>query len=379
MKIYKVLLVITILNIFSCKQKEDEIALLPSSNFKAEVQGKKTDLYTIKNSNGMTVQITNYGARVVSLWVPDKNGDFQDVVYGFESISKYLSSSDVYSGPIVGRYGNRINKGKFAINDKQYQLTINNNGNHLHGGTNGIYSKVWNAKPVIVNGNEALELTYFSKDGEEGYPGNMTIKVTYSVTEDNSLKLVYSATTDKTTIINPTSHCYFNLSGTTKNSILNHVLTINANKFTPTDNGLIPTGELRNVKGTPLDFNKATAIGDRIESKEEQLTFGKGYDHNFVINKKMKLYDKVAEIYSPESGIKMSVHSDQAGLQFYSGNFMTGALQGKRGDKNIYRSGFALEAQNFPDAPNHDNFPSAILQPNETYTQTTSYSFSIAK
>lgn len=361
----------------SCTKKADAIKIIPSSNFQTQIDGKSTDLFTLKNKNGMAAQITNYGARVVSLWVPDRKGDFQDVVFGFESIGEYLASTDVYSGPIVGRYGNRIDKGIFKLNDKQYQLTINNNGNHLHGGTNGIYSKVWDAKSVSIEGNEALELTYFSKDGEEGYPGNLTIKVTYILTEDNSLKLVYSATTDKTTIINPTSHCYFNLSGTTKNTILKHVLTINAQEFTPTNEGLIPTGELRNIKGTPLDFNTPTAIGDRIDEKYEQLIFGKGYDHNFVINKKMGLYDKVAEIYSPESGILMDVLSDQPGLQFYSGNFMEGKLKGKRGNIHNYRSGFALEAQNFPDAPNHDNFPTAQLEPKQTYSQTTSYTFGV--
>lgn len=376
---YKIFLLVFLIQFYSHSQKTNTIIELQVTNFQTQVDGKTTNLYTLKNKKGMTVQITNYGARVVSLWVADRKGHFQDVVWGFETIGEYLTSSDIYCGPIVGRYGNRIDKGRFMLKDKQYQLTLNNNGNHLHGGTNGFYSKVWDAKPLIIEGNEALELTYFSKDGEEGYPGNLTIKVTYILTEDNSLKLQYSATTDKTTIINPTSHCYFNLSGTSRNTILEHVLFINAQKFTPTNEGLIPTGELRNLKGTPLDFTTPTAIGDRIDSNYEQLVFGKGYDHNFIINKPMGSYEKIATIYSPESGILMAVSSDQPGLQFYSGNFMKGNLKGKQGDDHNYRTGFALETQNFPDAPNHPNFPSAVLEPKQTYTQTTSYTFGVVK
>lgn len=376
---YKIFFLVFLMQLYAHSQKTNTIKELQAKNFQTQVDGKSTNLFTLKNKNGMTAQITNYGARVVSLWVPDRKGDFQDVVWGFETIAEYLNSSDIYCGPIVGRFGNRINKGKFQLNGNQYQLTINNNENHLHGGTNGFYAKVWNAKALKIKGNDALELTYFSKDGEEGYPGNLTLKVTYILTKDNSLKLIYSATTDKTTIINPTSHCYFNLSGTSKNTILDHVLFINAQKFTPTDEGLIPTGELQNVKNTPLDFNIPTAIGNRIDTNYEQLVFGKGYDHNFIINKPLGSYEKVATIYSPESGVSMSVISDQPGLQFYSGNFMKGNLLGKRGDDHNYRTGFALETQNFPDAPNHPNFPSAVLKPKQTYTQTTSYTFGVVK
>lgn len=376
---YQIFLAILLFQFVSCSKKADTIQELPSTNFQTKVDGKSTDLFTLKNKNGMVVQITNYGARVVALWAPDRNGNFQDVVWGFDTIDEYLTSSDIYCGPIVGRFGNRIDKGRFMLNDKQYQLTLNNNGNHLHGGTNGFYSKVWDAKSTTIDGNEAVELSYFSKDGEEGYPGNLTIKVTYILTDDNSLKLLYTATTDKTTIINPTSHCYFNLSGTAKNTILKHVLFINAQKFTPTDELLIPTGEIRNLKDTPLDFSNPIAIGERIDNKYEQLLFGKGYDHNFIINKTLGSYEKVAEIYSPESGVSMSVSSDQPGLQFYSGNFMKGDLKGKRGDIHNYRTGFALETQNFPDAPNQSNFPSAVLEPKQTYTQNTSYSFKVVK
>lgn len=376
---YKIFLLVFFLQFVAQGQKLSGVKEIPSSNFQTMINGKPTNLFTLKNKNGVVVQITNYGARVVSLWVPDRKGNFQDVVWGFETIAEYLTSSDIYCGPIVGRFGNRIDKGKFELNGKKYQLTINNNENHLHGGTNGFYSKVWNAKPLLIKGNEALELTYFSKDGEEGYPGNLTIKVTYILKKDNSLTLLYSATTDKATIINPTSHCYFNLSGTAKNTILDHVLFINAQKFTPTNEGLIPTGELRNLKGTPLDFNTPTAIGNRIDNNYEQLVFAKGYDHNYIINKPMGTYEKIASIYSPESGVSMSVSSDQPGLQFYSGNFMKGDLKGKQGDIHNYRTGFALETQNFPDAPNHPNFPSAVLKPKQTYTQETTYTFTVVQ
>ena len=373
-------LIITIILLsISTIYSQNKIKCIPATNFQTVINGRQTSLYTLTNSNGMTVQITNYGARVVALWVPDKNGDFQDVVWGYNSIQEYLKSTDIYCGPIVGRYGNRINKGQFSLNNNNYQLTINNNGNHLHGGSKGFECKVWDAKLINVDGNQAVELSYTSPDGEEGYPGNLNIKVTYIVTNNNELKINYSATTDATTIINPTSHCYFNLSGTAANTILSHQLIINALKYTPVAKGLIPTGELLPVKGTPLDFTRFTAIGARIGTPNEQLALGKGYDHNYVLNKKSGESGIAAEIYSDQTGIIMKVITDQPGLQFYSGNFMDGTLTGKRGDIHAYRTGFALEAQNYPDAPNHPNFPSAVLNPGETYTQATSYAFGIKK
>ncbi len=356
---------------------QNKVELIPADNFKTTVNNQQTALYTLTNSKGMTVQITNYGARVVALWVPDKIGNFKDVVWGYSSIQEYLKSTDIYCGPIVGRFGNRINKGQFKLNNTAYQLTINNNGNHLHGGTKGFECRVWDAKYVEVDGNKGLKLSYISPDGEEGYPGNLTISVTYIVTEKNELTIKYSATTDAPTIVNPTSHCYFNLSGTTANTILSHKLKINALKYTPVASGLIPTGEFLALKGTPLDFTKFTAIGARINVTNEQLTLGKGYDHNYVLNKKAKKMGEAAEIYSIQTGISMKVITDQPGMQFYSGNFMDGTLTGKRGDVHAYRTGFALEAQNYPDAPNHKNFPTAVLNPNETYSQTTTYAFSI--
>lgn len=379
MKIFKLFVLLIFVQFSACQKDSLSPQIIPSKNFEGIVDGKSTSLFTLQNKKGMTVQITNYGARVVALWVPDKDGNFKDVVWGFTSLEEYLKSTDVYCGPIVGRYGNRIANGQFSLNDSIYQLTINNNENHLHGGTNGFYKKVWDAKSFKIDGNDALELTYFSKDGEEGYPGNLNISVTYIVTQENELNIHYAAKTDATTIINPTSHCYFNLTGSTENSILEHVLQINAKHFTPTNETLIPTGEIKEITGTPFDFLKPTSIGQRIDQENQQLLFGKGYDHNFVIDKSIGSFKKMAEIYSPKSGIAMSILSDQPGLQFYSGNFMKGILIGKRGEKHNYRSGFALETQNFPDAPNHANFPSAILNPNETYIHKTTYRFHIAK
>ena len=373
-------LIITIILLsISTIYSQNKIKCIPATNFQTVINGRQTSLYTLTNSNGMTVQITNYGARVVALWVPDKNGDFQDVVWGYNSIQEYLKSTDIYCGPIVGRYGNRINKGQFTLNNTAYQLTLNNNGNHLHGGTGGFENKVWDAKVTPINGNQAVTLSYTSPNGEEGYPGNVIIHVTYMVTENNELTIKYSATTDAPTIINPTSHCYFNLTGTAANTILEHKLKINALKYTPVTKGLIPTGELLHVKGTPLDFTKFTAIGKYINVTNEQLALGKGYDHNYVLNKKLGKMGEAAEIYSDQTGIIMKVITDQPGLQFYSGNFMDGTLTGKRGDIHAFRTGFALEAQNYPDAPNHPNFPSTVLLPNQTYTQCTSYAFNIKK
>ncbi len=360
----------------ACVQNKTYTALDPE-NFVSTKDGKETALFTLKNDNGMVAQFTNYGARLVSLYVPDRDGNFQDVTWGYETIEDYFNSTDIYCGPIVGRYGNRINKGKFSLNGKDYQLTLNNNGNHLHGGTQGFECKVWDTEYVSKPGNDVLKMSYYAKDGEEGYPGDLDISVYYSLTDDNALKIEYQATSKDTTIINPTSHAYFNLAGTSDVTILNHVLKINASNFTPTDQSLIPTGEIRKLTGSPLDFRQPTAIGKRIDTQCEALIYGQGYDHNYILDKKNKQITEAAVIYSPESGIEMSVLTDQPALQFYSGNFMDGTLTGKYGDVHNYRTGFALEAQNYPDAPNHDHFPSAILNPGETYTQTTIYKFGV--
>jgi aldose 1-epimerase len=364
----------------ACTSSKKTVQLFPNSNFDTIFDGKKVAVYTLKNANGMAVQITNYGARIVDLWVPDKDGNFKDVVWGFENISGYLNATDLFAGPIVGRYGNRIGKGQFSIDGKSYQLTLNNHGNHLHGGINGFYKKVWDARPFKNDkGEDAVELSYLSPSHEEGYPGNLKIKVIYAVTAKNELTINYEATTDSATIINPTSHVYFNLHGTTAQSSNSHIVTIFADKYTPTDSLLIPTGEIATVENTPLDFRKPTTVGERIKADFMALKYGKGYDHNFILNKKAGEVSLAATVYEPETGIVMNVSTDQPAIQFYSGNFMDGKDTGKRGDKHNYRTGIALEAQNYPDAPNHANFPTAILKPGQTYKQTSIYAFEIKK
>lgn len=352
--------------------------LLAESSFDTTLNGKKVALYTLTNKNGMAIQITNYGARIVSVWVPSKGGEFKDVAWGYSSIKDYLNATDVYAGPIVGRYGNRIGKGKFSLDGKEYALTLNDHGNHLHGGSNGFWKQVWDVDTVVNSGgNQFITLSYLSADGEEGYPGNLRIKVTYTLDEGNELKIQYAATTDKATVVNPTSHVYFNLHGTSAKSTNTHVLQLFADRYTPTDSLLIPTGEILPVANTPLDFRKPTAIGDRINNDFVALKNGKGYDHNWVLTKKGKGIELAAVVFETETGIEMSVSTDQPGIQFYSGNFMDGVDTGKYGQKHDYRSGIALETQKFPDAPNHSNFPSTVLKPGEVYSQTSIYSFKV--
>lgn len=366
------------------------VELLPEEAFAKTVDGKETALYTIRNGNGMTVQLTNYGARIVDLWVPSNDGSFKDVVWGYDSIDAYLGAQDKYSGPVVGRYGNRIKDGKFSLDGKEYQLTVNENGNQLHGGAGGFSTKVWDAEQFTDEaGSQAVKMTYLSPDGEEGYPGNLTISVTYTLTAANELVIDYKATTDAPTVINPTSHVYYNLHGTSSKSTDSHLMTIYADSFTPTDSELIPTGEIAPVEGTPMDFRTETAIGARMDTPDyEPLAFGKGYDHNWVLNKKFLVQSHqndalkdgahiAAEVYEPSTGIVMEIYTDQPGLQFYAGQGMDGKEVGKRGEIHNVRSGIALEAQNFPDAPNHGNFPSSVLRPGETYTQHTVYAFSV--
>ncbi|MDD2292742.1 MAG: galactose mutarotase [Bacteroidales bacterium] len=333
-------------------------------------------IYTMNNGNGMEVKVTNYGARITSIVVPAANGLPTEVVWGYDTVQEYYNSSDINCGPIVGRYGNRIGKGEFTLDGTTYHLSLNDGKNHLHGGTNGFSSKLWKATQLS---NYKVKMEYLSKDGEEGYPGNLKVAVTYSLLPDNKLEISYEATTDAPTIINLTSHAYFNLHGTSAHTTNTHILTINADSFTPVDSELIPTGAIIPVEGTPLDFRIPTAIGDRINTLDyEQIAFAGGYDHNWVLNKPSgnpKAMTFAAELYEPSTGITMRVMTDQKGLQFYSGNFMDGKDVGRNGDRHSYRTGVALETQNFPDAPNHFMFPSPVLRPGETYSTTTYYSF----
>ncbi|MDQ6788357.1 MAG: galactose mutarotase [Acidobacteriota bacterium] len=336
--------------------------------------GKIIDIYTLKNSKNAEAKITNYGAIVSSLKVPDRKGNFADIVLGYDALESYLKDT-FYIGGIVGRYANRIAKGKFTLNGKEYTLAINNNDNHLHGGVKNFEIVVWNAKPSMNNNGASLELTYYSKDGEENYPGNLMVKVVYTLTENNELKIEYSATTDQDTIINLTNHSYFNLAGADSGSITKHVLQINADQFTPTDAGSIPTGELRSVKNTPFDFTSPTEIGERINADNEQLKFGGGYDHNFVLNKKNGAFALAAKVFEPTSGRVLEVWTTEPGLQFYSGNFLDN-VHGKNGKIYNKRDGFCLETQHFPDSPNEPAFPSTVLKKGEKFASETIYKFS---
>jgi aldose 1-epimerase len=344
-----------------------------SANFNATVNGKPVKLYTLKNKN-LTIAITNYGGRIVSLMVPDKKGKLTDVVLGYDSVKNYQKPKEPFFGALIGRYGNRIARGKFNLDGKNYQLDINDGVNTLHGGFHGFYAQVWDAKQINAS---TLELTYVSKDGEGGYPGKLTVKVTYSLTDNNGVKIDYEATTDKATVINLTNHAYFNLNGAGDSTITDHLLQINADKITPIDSTLIPTGKLMAVTGTPFDFTTEKTIGERIKTDNEQLKFGKGYDHNFVLNKSTG--DKPAAIVtSPKTGIVMSVYTVEPGLQFYSGNFLTGADHDGKGKVAYpYRSAFCLETQHFPDAPNEPSFATTVLKPGATYKTSSEYRFSV--
>lgn len=369
----KILLVSALCMLFSCSTKTATIdsMLVNEKDFVGEIDGKKVELVTLKNGN-IAAQFTNFGARLVSLVVPDAEGNFTDVVWGYSSLENYINATDQYSGPIVGRYGNRINKGIFTLDSVEYSVTINNDGNHLHGGVGGFSTRVWEVKSVS---EKSVVMSYFSADGEEGYPGNATLEVTYTLNDNCALEIDYKATTDAPTVINPTSHAYFNLNGDAS-SALEHVLTMKASNYTPTIVGLIPTGEIASVLDTPLDFTTPHSVGERINEEFEALKLGFGYDHNFVFDT-VSLDVAQVELYSPKSGIVMTMNTDQPAVQFYSGNFMDGVDTGKRGDKHNYRTGIALEAQNYPDAPNHANFPNSVLREGETYTQTTIYTFSV--
>lgn len=344
-----------------------------SANFKDTLQGKQVDLYILKNKSNTTVAITNFGGRLVSLLVPDKNGKLTDVILGHDDLKGYeQKKNENYYGAIIGRYGNRIAKGKFTLEGKSYQLDLNNGANTLHGGFNGFFSRVFDAKKIS---DQQLELSYVSKSGEGGYPGNLTVKVIYTLTDDNSLKIEYTATTDETTVVNLTNHAYFNLNGAGTKTITDDSLRIDADTFLPVDTTLIPTGKLQPVKGTPFDFTKFKTIGADIDKSYDQLKNGKGFDHNFVLNKH-DINTSIATLKSPETGIIMDVYTTEPGLQFYSGNFPTGINDGKGKAVYPHRSALCLETQHFPDSPNQPSFPSTVLKPREVYHTITIYKFS---
>jgi len=341
--------------------------------------GEAVDLYTLTNKSGVEAAITNYGGSVVSLKVPDRDGKLGDVVLGFDSVDGYVNNTS-YLGALIGRYGNRIGHAEFKLDGKTYTLAKNNGENTLHGGTKGFNKAVWTAKEIPAKDGQALELTYLSKDGEEGFPGNLHVRVIYTLTDENALKIDYFATTDKDTVVNLTNHSYFNLAGPASGDILGHIMMIEADKFTPVDSGLIPTGELRDVAGTPFDFRKPTEVGARINSDDEQIKLGGGYDHNFVLRRKPgEAVSLAARVTEPKTGRVMEVWTTQPGVQFYTGNFLDGSLHGKSGISYTKRSAFCLETQHFPDSPNKPKFPSTELKPGERYHTTTIYKFSTEK
>ena len=352
--------------------------MLPSAaGFQQTIDNKKTDLYILKNSNGMQAAVTNFGGRLVSLLVPDKDGKLTDVVIGFDSVLQYQASTEPYFGATIGRYGNRIAKGKFTLDGKQYSLATNNGTNSLHGGKKGFQYVIWDAKQM---GDSVLELTYLAKDMEEGYPGNLQVKVTYALTNANELKLDYEATTDKKTIVNLTNHAFFNLNGQGSGTINNHELMINADSYTPVDSSLIPTGKNEPVANTPFDFRLPTMIGKNVDANDIQIKNGKGYDHNFVLNaNKGTGLNTAAIVTGDKTGIVMEVLTQEPGIQFYGGNVMYSKNKMKDGGMDDFRTAFCLETQHFPDSPNQPAFPSTVLEPAKTYKTSSVYRFSTKK
>ena len=360
--------------LFSCSKQPAQPVLIDSQNFSGTVDGKELALFTLKNSNGVVTQITNYGGRVVNLWVPDKDGNFGDVVLGDNSYDEYLNAYTSNFGALIGRYGNRIAKGQFTLNDTVYQLAINNGVNHLHGGLKGYQAVMWDASQLD---GQTLELSYLSEDMEEGYPGNLQMKVLYTLTDDNELKIEYWAETDKATPVNLTNHSYFNLAGEGSETILDHVMQINADYYTPVDDGLIPLGEIAPVENTPMDFREPMAIGLHVNDDFEQLKIGNGYDHNWVLNEDSNELTFAAKAVEPVSGRVLEVYTNEPGIQFYIGNFLTGDDIGKQGKPYNFRSAFCLETQHYPDSPNQENFPSTILEPGDEYYSICIYKFGV--
>ena len=349
-------------------------------SFGKTADGEPVDLYTLTNSQGVEVSIATYGGTIVSLKVPDRDGHLDDVVLGYDTLDQYIADSP-YFGCLVGRYGNRIAKGRFTLDGQEYELARNNDENHLHGGIQGFDKALWKGKGLLGDKGPGLSLTYTSEDGEEGYPGNLSVEVVYVLTHDNELTIHYQATTDKPTPVNLTNHSYFNLAGQGTGDVLSHVLMLNADRFTPVDEGLIPTGELRPVAGTPMDFTRPTAIGARIEQDDRQLKYGLGYDHNWVLNGHAGSggtgsIELAARVHEPATGRVMEVFTSEPGIQFYCGNFLDGSNVGKGGRVYKHRYGFCLETQHFPDSPNQPDFPSTILEPGEEYSTTTIFKFS---
>lgn len=372
MKIFKSILCASlIMNLSACSSIEQTKSGLNPENFVAERDGKMTGLYTISNQNGMEVCLTNYGGRIVSVMVPDRNGEFRDVVLGFDNINDYLKIANNF-GATIGRYGNRIADGMINIEGKEIQLPRNNFGHCLHGGPQGWDSKILDVK--VIDGQN-IEMSVVSPDGDANFPGTVKATVRFTVTDDNALKLSYTATTDKTTIINLTNHSYFNLNGRPDLGVLDHMMYLNAEGYTPIDSTFMTTGEIAQVEGTPMDFREAKTIGRDINADFQQLRNGRGYDHNWVLATERSLDKVAAKVWSEESGIQLEVYTDEPGIQVYTGNFLDGTITGKNGLQYIRRASVCLETQHYPDSPNKPEWPSVIVRPGETYTSTCIYKF----
>jgi aldose 1-epimerase len=378
-KIYYLPVFITVIfcSITSCKNiKTMAIVNIEKNHFGKTNDGADIDQYILSNSKGMEISIITYGGIITSWTAADKNGDYKDIVLGYNTLAEYEVETP-YFGALIGRYGNRIAKGKFTIDGETYTLAVNNGVNHLHGGLKGFDKVVWDAKTIVNDSSATLELSYLSKDMEEGYPGNLQTKVRYTLNNEDELTVKYDAKTDKPTIVNLTQHSYFNLTSDFNHPILDHELVINADSFLPVDSTLIPTGEFRNVSETPFDFRSSKAIGKRINEENIQIKYGLGYDHCWVLNDQEKGVRFVASAYEPVSGRLLEISSDKPGIQFYSGNFLDGTLPSKSKGKYQHRTGFCLETQYYPDSPNQKGFPSVILNPGESYQSQTVFRFSV--
>jgi len=357
--------------------KDNAESTIKKADFGKTPDGQAVDIWTLRNAKGAQVCILSYGGIVQSIEMPDRNGKYADVVLGYDNLAGYLDPKTPYFGALIGRYGNRIGGAKFTLEGQTYTLATNNGPNCLHGGLKGFDKVIWDVQPSLEGTQPALVLTYVSKDGEEGFPGNLSVKAVYKLTEDNALRIEFTATTDKPTVINLTHHSYFNLAGQGNGDILGHVAYINAYNTTPVDATLIPTGEIKPVNGTPFDFRTPTPIGARINDPDPVLQFGPGYDHNWVINKPVGAFGIAARVTDPVSGRTLEVASDEPGIQFYTGNFLDGTITGKEGKVYARRSAFCLEPQHFPDSPNKPAFPSVELKPGQTFHSVIQYKFSV--
>ena len=382
------LLVVLGISLIQCKNDKKDQGTETEAVMKEEIAITKSDFgrmpdstliekYTLKNTNGVEIEVISFGGRITSFKVPNKDGKFENVVLGFDNLDDYLRPDDPYFGALIGRYGNRIANGKFNLNGENFVLATNNGDNHLHGGLIGFDRVVWNVQSIESENGPTLKMNYLSKDGEEGYPGNLNVTVIYTLSNDNTLEVTYEATTDKSTIINLTQHSYFNLSGDFTKNILDHEILINADHFLPVDAALIPTGTFANVTNTPFDFRTAKIIGSDIENDDDQLKKGLGYDHCWVLNNHDKGMRFAASAYQPESRRYLEIYTDEPGIQFYTGNFLDGSLPMPNGGTYAHRTGFCLETQHFPDSPNQKNFPSVELNPGETYSSKTIFKFSV--